>query len=115
MDIAVSSKRRSSHWRWVIWGLILVAVYFTVGFYVTQPIGAIPDGATLVYVRVGTKLPFVSSADGLLKSHDMDVSLMGRGIMMGMVGKVVKDRRLFVLPYIHGLYLISTGGATYER
>lgn len=114
-DVAVSTKRKSGIWRWVIWCLVLVAVYFTVGIYVTQPIGAIPDGATLVYVRAGTKLPFVSSADGLLASNDMGVSLMGRGIMMGMVGKVVKGRRLFVLPYIHGLYLISTGGVTYER
>jgi hypothetical protein len=109
------TKRKKNLARLAIWAAIAVLFYFTLGFYVTQPIGAIPDGATLVYVRAGTKLPFIASADGLLASNDMDVSLMGRGIMMAMVGKVVKDRRLFVMPYVHGLYLISTGGSTYDR
>jgi hypothetical protein len=41
-------------------------VYFTTGLFVIQPIGALPEGATVWYWRFDTSLPFISSTDGLL-------------------------------------------------
>ena len=89
--------------------------WLTCGFFVIQPIGAVPDGVTIVYWRVGTKLPFVSSADGLLKASGSDVSLLGRGVVLAGVAKPIKERELFRFGYSRTLYLWSTGGKEYSR
>jgi len=90
-------------------------IYFTMGLFVIQPIGVIPEGATFLYWRYGTKLPFISSADGLLLSAGQDVSLLGRIVVLGELGKLMKKRKIGILPYSRSLYLISTGGKEFER
>ena len=95
--------------------ILLIGIYFSIGFYVVQPIGAVPDGLTVVYFRLGTNLPFITSADGFILDQEMDVTLFGRlGAMAAIMG-VIQDRILIRLPYSETLYLISTGGVVLEN
>ncbi len=94
---------------------ILAIVYFTMGFFVIQPIGAIPEGSTIVFWRVGTNMPFISSADGLLLDANQPVTLLGRGLLLGAVADLLEGRIIVRLPYIGFLYKISTGGREFDR
>lgn len=69
-------------------------VYFTTGFFVIQPIGALPEGATIWYWRFGTSLPFISSADGLLLEKQGGVSLQRRAVAFAAVAKPIADRKI---------------------
>ena len=104
----------------VLWGAVLAicllagTVRLTLGIFVTQPIGAIPEGATIVYWRAGLSLPFIASADGLALEATGGVSLLSRGIMLGQLADLVTDRALLKLPYSRWLYLRSTGGLEFD-
>ena len=101
---------------WVLFVLILlVSVYSFTGFFVTQPIGAIPDGATIWFFRTGTDLPFVTSADGRLIDRGMDVSLLGRIAALSAIVDQVEGKKIMNLPYIKPLYLFSTHGVEFEK
>ncbi|MCJ7786248.1 MAG: hypothetical protein MUP41_20145 [Desulfobacterales bacterium] len=54
--------------------------YFTTGFFVIQPIGALSEGVTVWYWRYDIRLPFISSADGLLVDNQGGVSILGQGL-----------------------------------
>jgi hypothetical protein len=94
--------------------ILVVSSYFTFGFFVIQPIGAIPEGGTILYLRLGTAMPFISSADGLLDEKVGDVSLLGRGLALGIAAKILEKRKIFPLPYMPFLYQISTKGKTFD-
>ena len=89
--------------------------YFSVGFFVIQPIGAIPEGVTIMYFRYGLNVSFISSPDGIILDNDQDVSLLARMIVMGKFGEVVIDRKIMRFPYSETMYLISTGGKQFEK
>jgi hypothetical protein len=90
----------------------MIAVYTQVTFFVIQPIGAVPDGRTLVVWRTG-KLKFIDSADGFCARESNGVSLLCR---MAVLGTVAQNSTVIVrLPYSETLYLISTNGSKYER
>jgi hypothetical protein len=91
--------------------LILIG-YTQLTFFVVPPIGAVPDGVTLVMLR-GEKTQFIDSADALCERNQGGVSLLCRGIALGAVGK--NATILARLPYSSMLYSISTGGKTYSR
>lgn len=84
------------------------------GFFVIQPIGALPKGVTVVYWRLGLNMPFVASADGLLERSCTGVSLLGRMVMMGGTAEIIKKRKIFSMGYSDILYLWSTGGKRYD-
>src|SRR6187551_1640395 len=92
-----------------------IMFYFSVGFFVIQPIGAIPDGVTVMYFRIGLNVSFISSPDGILIDNDLGVSLMNRMMTMGAFGEVVSERKIVRLPYSEAMYLISTGGQQFDR
>jgi hypothetical protein len=95
--------------------LSCVLFYLSFGFFVVQPLGAVPEGKTVFYFRLGTGLPFVCSADGMLEKNGKGVSIFGRlGAMAGIVERM-EGRIILRLPYSKQLYLISTGGKEYER
>lgn len=96
-------------------GCFMVAFFMFCGIFVIQPIGAIPQGTTIVYWRFGLKMPFIASADGLLDKAGLDVSLLGRGVMLSGLAGIITDRELFRLPYYETLYLLSTGGEKYLK
>lgn len=91
------------------------AFYACCGLFVIQPIGAMPEGVTILYWRAGTSLPFVSSADGILLEQSGSVSLLARAVALGQLAEIVRERKIVNLPYVEGLYLISTGGRKFER
>jgi len=95
--------------------LLVVAFYFLCGLFVIQPIGAIPDGSTIVYFRYETNMSFISSADGMLDKTGAGVSLLGRGIALGAIAEGIEDKKICSLPYSKTLYLISTGGKEYDK
>jgi hypothetical protein len=98
----------------VLGGLILFFRIFC-GIFVIQPIGAIPDGATIIYWRSGLNLPFLASADGILSESGAGVSLLGRGLMLGKLAEPIMNRKIIRLGYSETLYLWSTGGKKFEK
>lgn len=92
--------------------LILFILYSTVTIFVIPPIGAIPEGKTLVISRLN-KTNFIDSADAMCERMSGGVSLLCRGIAIGTV--LEKSTIYLRLPYMHSLYLISTNGSTYEQ
>ena len=102
--------------RWIL----AIGLVFALGFlatvvfgvFVVQPIGAIPDGRTVITWRLkGFK--FIDSADGWCLRNVGSVSLLCRARAMGMVAE--SDNILLRLPYSRRLYLWSTDGAEFER
>ena len=93
-----------------------LALFFRLfcGVFVIQPIGAIPDGVSIIYWRSGLNLPFVASADGLVGKSDIGVSLLSRGIMLAKLSEPIREREFFRFGYSEMLYLWSTEGRNYE-
>lgn len=88
---------------------------FFCGIFVIQPIGAIPEGTSIVYFRTGLNLPFIASADGILDKSGTGVSLLGRGVLIGKLAEQLKEKEIFRFGYSETLYLWSTGGKTYKK
>lgn len=112
----IAASRRKNR-RWVVSIACVVAAlvaYKCLGLFVIQPIGAVPEGATIVYWRLGLNLPFVASADSLQLEVQGRVSLLGRGMALAAVAEPIADRKIITLPYSRSLYLHSTGGREYE-
>ena len=92
--------------------ILLIAFFTQVTLFVIQPIGAVPDGKTLVLLRM-KKTNFIDSADAMCQRVMDGVNLLCRGMMMSAV--VDKGTILFKLPYSEFLYDISTDGKRYGR
>ena len=102
-------------WHWVAAGagVIVILSYLFLGIFVVQPIGAVPDGRTLIIFRRSAALNFIDSADAACQRTQGGVSLLCR---MAMLGGVMQNNPILVrLPYSETLYNISTGGTRYDR
>jgi hypothetical protein len=98
-------------------GLVVLAVTFIVIYtqltlFVIPPIGAVPEGRTVVIARLN-KTEFIDSPDAMCERMQGGVSLLCRGMVMSAV--VSKATILVRLPYSPWLYSISTGGKSYDR
>lgn len=97
----------------IVFGLFIIGllIYTQLTIFVIQPIGAIPDGRTVVMLRLN-KTKFIDSADAFCKREMEVVSLLCRGMTLATIANnaVIIAR----LPYSHNLYLISTDGAEYN-
>lgn len=108
--------------KWII-GIVLAFVLLLslfrifCGIFVIQPIGAIPEGATIIYLHSNTNLnlKFVDSADGYLLRAGQGVSLLGRGIILAKVAPIIKENELFRYSYSEWLYLQSTNGVKLNK
>jgi len=98
----------------IIGVLAIVWVFVRPGVFTIQPIGAIPDGITIIYHSRGSEMPFFSSPDGLCLQIQGSVSLLCRMGAMSAVSDLT-DRIIIRLPYIHWAYLQSTGGLEFDR
>ena len=96
----------------VILAVLMVAVYTQITIFVVPPIGALPEGKTVIITRLN-KTEFIDSPDGMCERIQGGVSLLCRGMVMGAV--IEKSTILLRLPYSSWLYGISTGGKTYDR
>ena len=101
----------------LVTGIILVFLmfYFSFGFFVVPPIGAIPKGSTIFYFRLGTNFDFIESPDGLALEIQGGVSLFGRGMALATFVKARESQIIAKLPYMHFMYLISTGGKEFSQ
>ena len=102
---------------YILLALIVLGSVFRMfcGIFVIQPMGAVPEGATIIYWRSGLNLPFISSADGLLDESGAGVSLLGRGMFLAKLAGPITEREIFRLGYSETIYLWSTNGKTYEK
>jgi hypothetical protein len=91
--------------------LFLIIVFTQITIFVIQPIGALPEGKTLVILRLN-KTNFIDSADAMCQRTTGKVSLLGRSMMLSAV--IENSVVLFRLPYSDFLYLKSTGGVKYS-
>lgn len=92
--------------------VLAIVIYTQITIFVVQPIGAIPEGKTLVILRLN-KTEFIDSADAMCKREMGGVSLLCR---MGMMAGVANNSTILLrLPYSQALYDISTGGEHYDR
>lgn len=98
---------------WIALSVVLALVIYTqLTLFVVQPIGAVPDGRTLLIRQTG-KLHFIDSADAVCAREHDGVSLLCRGVILGAVAK--NSSILARLPYSRTLYLISTDGKDYSK
>ena len=96
----------------VIAAVLMVVIYTQITIFVVPPIGALPEGRTVIITRLN-KTEFIDSPDGMCERIQGGVSLLCRGMVMGAV--IEKSTILLRLPYSSWLYSISTGGKTYDR
>ena len=79
--------------------------------FVVQPIGAVPEGRTVVMSRLATT-KFIDSADAMCLRIQDGVSLLCRGMV---IGQVLQSATIYLrLPYSRTLYLFSTDGAMFS-
>ena len=90
--------------------LVCFCIYRFTGFFVVQPIGAVPKGVTIWYVRSNSKLSFIESADGMMLKEYGSVNLLGRAIVMASFMENMEDKIILKLPYQSWMYKISTNG-----
>ncbi len=91
-------------------GVYLVATQITI--FVIAPMGAVPEGRTVVITRL-ENVKFIDSADSICERVQGGVSLLCRAITMKAIFE--KSDVLLKLPYSSWLYSISTDGKVYER
>lgn len=91
---------------------LLLLIYTQITIFVVPPIGAVPEGRTIVMLRLN-KTNFVDSPDAMCERIQDGVSLLCRGMVLGAVSKNMTA--LMKLPYSDWLYLQSTGGKRYSR
>lgn len=96
----------------VLAAVAVVAAYTQLTFFVIPPIGAIPEGKTVLIARLN-KTEFIDSPDAMCERMQGGVSLLCRGMIMGAV--VEKSTIIARLPYSSWLYSVSTGGKQYDR
>lgn len=96
----------------VVLAVTFIVIYTQITLFVIPPIGALPEGKTVVITRLN-KTEFIDSPDAMCERIQGGVSLLCRGMVMGSV--VDKAIILARLPYSSWLYSISTGGKSYDR
>jgi hypothetical protein len=109
--VPVATPKKKSRWGCSIIVIILLILISTqITFFAVQPIGAIPNGVTLVMLR-GQNTKLFDSADAMCERINNGVSLLCRGAVLAAVAE--NSTILMRLPYMPSIYLISTGGSTY--
>lgn len=95
--------------------LVLLVITLRPGFFIVQPIGAVPDGVTIFYLSRGEKFNFVESADGMCLKMQGSVNLLCRGVVMGKFMEAYGSEIVLRLPYSEWMYEWTTNGAHFDR
>jgi hypothetical protein len=95
----------------IIITVLLLIMVSRIGFYTVQPIGALPEGITLIVWRISDE-PIFNSPDAVCLKLQEGVSLLCRGLAMA---QAPVDRIILRLPYMDWAYLKSTGGQAFDR
>lgn len=91
--------------------LLIVVIYTQLTIFVVSPIGAVPEGKTIIISRLN-KTNFIDSADAMCERIQGGVNLLCRAMVIGAV--LDKSQIYLRLPYMKWLYLISTNGKEYS-
>lgn len=94
--------------------IMLAWILIRPGVFTIQPIGAIPEGVTIIYHSRSSEMPFFSSPDGLCLQMNGGVSLLCRMAALSASADLT-DRIILRLPYSHWAYLQSTGGLEFDK
>ena len=94
--------------------IVLAWILIRPGVFTIQPIGAIPEGVTIIYHSRNPEMSFFSSPDGLCLKMEGGVSLLCRMAALNAASDL-PDRIILRLPYSHWAYLQSTGGLEFEK
>ena len=115
VEQAVRKQRKEVYF---VVGLIVVAALIWIlvrpGVFTVQPIGALPDGITIIYHSRNSEMPFFSSPDGLCLQANGSVNLFCRLGALGAASELA-DRIIIRLPYSRWAYLQSTGGLEFDK
>jgi hypothetical protein len=99
----------------VVLGVVALAwILIRPGVFTIQPIGALPEGVTIIYHSRSSEMPFFSSPDGLCLQMEGQVTLFCRMAALGAAADLT-ERIIVRLPYSHWAYLRSTGGLEFDR
>lgn len=96
----------------VVLAVTMIIIYTQITLFVIPPIGALPEGRTVVITRLN-KTEFIDSPDAMCERIQSGVSLLCRAMVMSAV--IDKATILVRLPYSSWLYSISTDGKSYDR
>ena len=91
---------------------MILFAYTQLTVFVVQPIGAVPEGRTLILWRTG-KLRFLDSADAVCLREMGQLNLLCRVAVLGAIAKT--DAIIVRLPFSKTLYLMTTGGREFDR
>ena len=104
---------KNKHTIWlVVVAFVSLIIYTQITIFVIPPIGALPEGKTIVIARLN-KTEFIDSPDAMCERIQGGVSLLCRAMVLGAV--INKTTILVRLPYSSWLYNISTDGKVYDR
>lgn len=97
----------------VVFVIMTVVIFYTqITIFVVPPIGAVPEGKTIIVSRL-KNTQFIDSADAICERIQGSVNLLCRGAMLGAIAE--KSTVYARLPYSEWLYLFSTSGKSYEH
>lgn len=97
---------RAGKWLFVVVCLLALGIGTQfVTIFVIQPIGALPEGRTIIITRLNT-MHFIDSSDAWCERKMGGVNLLCRGLVTAQVAK--ESTILFRLPYSEVLYEVST-------
>lgn len=111
---ATPTTSRSRRHSWITLLLVvalLLMLYTQLGLYSIQPIGALPEGITVLVWRRNNE-PFFNSPDGTCLRVQGGVSLLCRMVAMG---TAPTERIILRLPYQEWAYLASTDGQMFGQ
>ncbi len=98
----------------VVVTIVLAWILVRPGVFTIQPIGAIPEGVTMIYHSRSSEISFFSSPDALCLQTVGSVSLLCRMTALGAVADLT-DRIILKFPYLRWAYLQSTGGLEFNQ
>ena len=115
VDAKVASYRKWMGLGILTFLVVLGWVLLRPGLFVVQPIGAVPDGAAIVYLSRGEKLDTVDSADGICLRMSGGVNLLCRGAALGQFMNTYENEIVVRLPYSEWMYEMTTDGKRFDR
>jgi len=90
--------------------LITVALFLRMclGIFVIQPINAEPDGATVVYWRLGTSFYFIESNVGIVSIDPFGETQWLQLVEQGLFNEPILEREIFRMPYSNFFYVAAS-------
>jgi hypothetical protein len=112
MEALKPKKNKHIYSIFIVLVVMSIAFYSTCTIFIIAPIGAIPEGKTIIISRM-PNTHFIDSADAMCGRIQGGVSLLCRGVFMS---SVANNADIYMrLPYSEALYLISTNGLHYDK